>query len=99
MIKKVPEIHVSFVGGLGNQLFQYANAMMLNPQGKIIATSICPKSSVKFLVPEVVNYANLELDQERIIKTTLGIRMHNLILRNSSFENRHPNKKLIGKKN
>ena len=97
MNNKDSEIHVSFVGGLGNQLFQYANAMMLNPNGKIIASSISPEPSAKFLVPEVVNYANLEADQERFFKNRLGIRMHNLVLRNSSFENRHPDKKLIGK--
>jgi hypothetical protein len=96
MNNRGPDIHVSFVGGLGNQLFQYANAMMLNPQGKIIGTCISPKSSDRFLNPEVLNYASLEAGGQRFFKNKLSVRLHNLILRNSSFENRHPNKKVVG---
>lgn len=94
---KESEIHVSFVGGLGNQLFQYANALMLNPTGKIIATCILRKSSEKFLPPEIAAYAHLGIDTKRFFKNRLGVRLHNLILRNSSFENRHPRRKLFGK--
>jgi len=94
---KEPEIHVSFVGGLGNQLFEYANALMLNPEGRIVAACNLYKSSEKFLAPEIAAYAQLEIDTQRFFMNRLGEKLHNLILRNSSFENRHPSRKLFGK--
>ena len=97
MINSGPDIHVSFVGGLGNQLFQYANALMLNPQGKIMATCISPTTSDKISIPEIVKYASLGADGERFFKNRLSVKVHNLILRNSSFENRHPKVRLVGK--
>jgi hypothetical protein len=95
-MNKSSEIHVSFVGGLGNQLFQYANALMLNPQGRIIATSILHEPSEKFLAPEIAAYASLDVDTQRFLTNRLSLRLHNLILRNSSFENRHPGRNLSG---
>jgi hypothetical protein len=97
MNSKSSDIHVSFVGGLGNQLFQYANALMLDPQGKIIATCSSANPLDKFSIPEVVHYASLDVGEFRFFKNKLSTKTHNLILRNSSFENRHPNWKLAGK--
>jgi hypothetical protein len=97
MVKESTDVHVSFVGGLGNQLFQYANAIMLSEQGKILSTCISPKPSEKCLTPDLVSYASIELGEQRFFKNKFSVKLHNLILRNSSFENRHPNRKLTGK--
>lgn len=84
------------MGGLGNQLFQYANALMLNPEARIIATKVSTKTLNDFAIPEVVNYASLDVDNHGLFKNRLSIKFHNMILRNSSFENRHPGWKSVG---
>jgi hypothetical protein len=83
----MPKHYVSLVGGLGNQLFQYANARANNPEEKLqLIFEFGDKKRQHGLNKEIINFSIDNYDLITFTKRLFRVKriFHNLILRTSS---------------
>lgn len=83
----MPKHYVSLVGGLGNQLFQYANARANNPEEKLqLIFEFGDKKRQRSLNKEITDFTIDNYDPNTVIKRLFRVKriFHNLILRTSS---------------
>jgi len=83
----MPKHYVSLVGGLGNQLFQYANARANNPEEKLqLIFDFGDKKRQHGLNKEITNFSIDNYDLITFTKRLFRVKriFHNLILRTSS---------------
>jgi hypothetical protein len=96
----MPKHFVSLVGGLGNQLFQYANARANNPEENLqLIFDFSDKKQQHTLNQELSNYTIDNYELTVPIKRLFRVKriFHNLILRTSSPFESHKNFCLIRK--
>ena len=83
----MPKHYVSLVGGLGNQLLQYANARANNPEEKLqLIFEFGDKKQQHSLNKEITDFTIDNYDSITFIKRLFRVKLlfHNLILRTSS---------------
>ena len=87
----MPKHYVSLVGGLGNQLFQYANARANNPEEKLqLIFEFGDKKRQHSPNKEIIDFTINNYDSITFIKRLFRVKLvfHNLILRTSTpFKN------------